>query len=83
MLVAYRKAAIKALGRMPSNEARRIRSKIKEYAVDPRSQANNVTKLQGRVGYRLRVGEWRVIFDQDSAVLDVIHIGPRGGIYDR
>jgi mRNA interferase RelE/StbE len=83
MLVTYKKAAIKALRRMPSNEARRIRGKIKEYAADPASHANNVTKLQGRLGYRLRVGDWRVIFDQDGTALEVIHIGPRGGIYDR
>lgn len=83
MTVMNKKAAIKTLRRMPSNEARRIRGKIKEYAADPASQANNVTKLQGRGGYRLRVGDWQVIFDQDGAVLGVIDIGPRGGIYDR
>lgn len=67
---------------MPANTARLIRGKIEQYASDPASMANNVRKLQGRDGYRLRVGDWRVIFDQDGVVLDVLQIGPRGGIYE-
>ena len=51
------------------------------YAADPQSQANNVTALVGREGIRLRVGDWRVIM-HDGEVLDVLKIGPRGGVYD-
>src|ERR671931_670643 len=33
--------------------------------------ANNVKKLQGREDeYRLRVGDWRVIFTQDGVILN-------------
>ena len=67
---------------MPTVAARLIRSKIEQYADAPASLANNVKKLQGRNGYRLRVGDWRVIFDQDGVVLDVLQIGPRGSIYE-
>ncbi|WP_342363058.1 type II toxin-antitoxin system RelE family toxin [Terrarubrum flagellatum] len=80
--IAYSKAAIKTLRRIPTNEAARIREKIKQYAVAPAGQANNVTKLQGRDGYRLRVGDWRVIFDERGDVIAVLAIGPRGGVYD-
>ncbi|MCM2502168.1 type II toxin-antitoxin system RelE/ParE family toxin [Aureimonas altamirensis] len=79
--ITYRPAAVKALRRMPANTARRIVSKIETYASDPSSQDNDVTKLQGRDGIRLRVGDWRVIM-QDGEVLDVLNIGPRGGVYD-
>jgi len=79
--ITYRPAAVKALRRMPANTARRIVGKIETYASDPASQANNVKKLQGRDGIRLRVGDWRVIM-QDGEVLDVLNIGPRGGVYD-
>jgi mRNA interferase RelE/StbE len=41
-----------------------------------------VKKLQGRDGYRLRVGDWRVIFDRDGVVLAILEIGPRGSIYE-
>ena len=59
---------------MAANRAVTIRAKIEAYAADPTSQANNVKKLQGRDGYRLRVGDYRVIFE-------VLDVGPRGGIY--
>jgi mRNA interferase RelE/StbE len=80
-LIAYKPAARKALRRMPANTALRIVGKIEDYAADAASQANNVTALQGRDGIRLRVGDWRVIM-HDGEVLDILEIGPRGGIYD-
>ncbi len=79
--VVIQPAARKALRRMPSNTATRILEKIDAYAADPLSQANNVTALSGREGIRLRVGDWRVIM-HDGEVLDVLKIGPRGGVYD-
>ncbi|MGF1614294.1 MAG: type II toxin-antitoxin system RelE/ParE family toxin [Gammaproteobacteria bacterium] len=80
--VSYTKAAIRALRRMPTNTAMLIRSKIEAFAQDPASQANNVKSLKGREGIRLRVGDWRVIMDDQGTVLAVLDIGPRGGIYD-
>jgi mRNA interferase RelE/StbE len=80
--ISYTKAAIKALRRMPSNIAALIRAKIEAYAQDPNSQANNVKPLKGREGIRLRVGDWRVIMDDQGNVLAILDIGPRGGVYD-
>lgn len=80
--ITYNKAAALALRRMPANTARTIRDKIALYAADPTALANNVVKLQGRDGYRLRVGNWRVIFDDDGRVLAILAIRPRGGAYD-
>ncbi len=68
--------------RMPANEAKRIRKKIEAYAEDPASQANNVVRLKGRNGFRLRVGDWRVIFDKQGNVMAILAVGPRGGIYE-
>lgn len=76
--VVIHPAARKTLRRMPTNTANRILEKI---AADPQSQANNVTALRGRTGIRLRVGDWRVIME-DGEVLDVLQVGPRGGIYE-
>jgi mRNA interferase RelE/StbE len=73
----------KALAKLPLNWQKRIVSKIKEVAVDPYAPDNNLTKLHGRDGYRLRVGDWRVIYElqDDRLVMLVLEIGPRGGIY--
>ena len=67
---------------MPANNSKLIRAKIEAYAADPMSQANNVKKLRGRSGIRLRVGDWRVIRDEQGQVLAVLDIGPRGRVYD-
>ncbi len=80
--ISYTKAAIRALRRMPANTETLIRSKIEAYAIDPASQANNIKALKGRDGIRLRIGDWRVIMDDQGNILAVLEIGPRGGIYD-
>jgi mRNA interferase RelE/StbE len=73
----------KALARLSLNWQKRIVAKIKEVAVDPYAPNNNLTKLQGRDGFRLRVGDWRVIYElQDKRlVMLVLDMGPRGDIY--
>lgn len=81
--VAYSKDAIKTLSRMPANIARQIRAKIEQYASAPKSQANNVKALKGVEGhYRLRVGDWRVIFSETGEIIAIIKIAPRSGAYD-
>lgn len=80
--IAYSKSAVKTLRRIPANEARRIVDKIEQYASDPKSQANNVKALTGSPYLRLRVGDWRVIMDDQGQILDILKIGPRGDIYD-
>jgi mRNA interferase RelE/StbE len=80
--IAYSKSALRVLRKMPTNEASRIRTKIEQYARDPLTQANNVKALVGSPYIRLRVGEWRVIMDDHGSVLDVLKVGPRGGVYE-
>jgi mRNA interferase RelE/StbE len=81
--VATTKSFDKALMKLPANWQKRILAKIKEVAVDPYAPNNNLTKLQGREGYRLRVGDCRVIYElQDERLtMLVLDVGPRGGIY--
>jgi len=68
---------------MPRNVATQIRSKIDTLAGNPRAPNPNVRKLIARQGYRLRVGDWRVLFDIDNGrlVVLVLAINPRGGAY--
>lgn len=81
--VEYARDAAKMLQRMNRATAQRIRGKIRQYAEDPASLANNVIIMKGEEGLRrMRVGDWRVIFTEDLVVLLVIRIAPRGGAYD-
>lgn len=75
-------AALKALKKAPPDVAGRIRSKLDELARDPFATPN-VKKLTSHPGYRLRVGDWRVIYliQQEEVVIQVVEIGQRKEIY--
>ena len=80
--IEFTREARKALKAMPRNVRELILEKRDELAIDL-MQARNVKKLVGRPGYRLRVGDWRVIYTLESGrlVLRVLDIGSRGGVY--
>lgn len=81
--ITFSKDALRTLTRMPVNTAKLIRAKIDQYAADPASLANKVKALKGVEGvFRLRVGDWRVVFTEDGEVLAIIRIAPRGSAYE-
>lgn len=55
---------------MPRDQALRIRRRLDELARDPLNAAN-VKKLTENPGYRLRVGDWRVVYllDHEAVVI--------------
>ena len=61
----------------------RIRLKVRQLADDPASLAKNILPMKGGVGlFRLRVGNWRVVYTETLVIVSVIRIGPRGDVYD-
>lgn len=82
--VEYSREAARTLRRMPRNTAELIRSKVASLATEPHAANNNVKALVGRPGYRLRVGDWRVIYDVNDGlrILAVERVAPRGGVYE-
>jgi len=85
MQVTFTKAATKALKALPTEVQIRLLHKVRAYASDPASQAQNVRPLKGRAGYRLRVGDYRVLFtvdDGELAVMTVYRVGHRKEVYD-
>jgi mRNA interferase RelE/StbE len=81
--VVYTAEALKALSRMDRIVARRIRSKILALARDPAAPNGNVKKLVGVDAYRLRIGDWRVIYTLKREILTVIVVraGHRSEVY--
>lgn len=81
--ILFTKSADKALCKMPRDIAQRIRERLDHIAVDPYARHPNVTKLQNRPGYRLRVGDWRVIYEigGEELIILVLRIGSRGEVY--
>jgi mRNA interferase RelE/StbE len=81
--IAYSKDAQRTLRRIPANAVANIRENIKLYATTPVALANKVVRLQGMSGYfRLRVGDWRVIFTENAEIIAIIKIGARGSVYE-
>lgn len=80
--ITYSRDAEKTLRTIPANTRRLIITKIEQYAAEPMSLANNVKALKGEPGYfRLRVGDWRVLFQEDGSVVAVTKIASRGSAY--
>ncbi len=81
--IVFAKRADQVLRKISRNRARLIREKLDQLAQDPYARNPNVTKLQGRPGYRLRVGDWRVIYEleNDQLMILVLKIAPRGEVY--
>jgi len=81
--IEYSGHALKALQLMDRKTGARIVGKIEQLAVDPGSLANNVRRLKGEmVLMRLRIGDWRVIYNEELVVLHIIRIAPRGSVYE-
>ena len=77
MEIDYSKAAVKYINGLDKPSKERIRAGIKGIP------KGDIKPLRGSPGsYRLRVGDWRIIFSypDDNTIL-VEKIGPRGGVY--
>jgi len=85
MRLVFRRAAEKALNRIPADRRRQLLSRIKELAANPASRALAATPIAGSAMFRLRVGEYRVLFtlDEPAEVLIVELIRTRGDVYKR
>ena len=82
--VSYTAEAIRSLSRMDPRIAKRIRSKVLALARDPNAPNNNIKKLTGVDGFRLRVGDWRVVYvlRHQALTVIVIRVGHRSEVYE-
>lgn len=76
------RSAQKQLGKIPPPHFNRIIKAINNLADNPRP--TGCKKLTGRSGYRIRIGNYRVIYNIDDKILIVfiIDAGHRKNIYD-
>lgn len=77
--IVIKKRAKKFLDKLPMNEKKRVVA-----AIEKLPESENVKMLKGYDGiYRLRVGDYRIIYtiDNGELIITVIDAGNRGQIY--
>ena len=81
--VLIRKQAQKKLRGLPRNERSRLAENINQLGQDPDDPALDTKALAGVPLHRLRVGDWRIIYDRQDAVriIAIEKIKPRGDAY--
>jgi mRNA interferase RelE/StbE len=81
--IEIRPAAMRSLRKLDPQVRPRIQGAIALLAEDPRPP--NARKLRGRDAYRVRVGNYRIIYKIEDQILliTVVTLGHRRDIYER
>lgn len=79
--VFIRRSAQKQLSKLPTSDYLRIKQRILKLAYDPRP--TDALKLTNREGWRIRQGNYRIIYEiqDDKLIVVVLRIGHRKDIY--
>lgn len=75
MQIKYSKQALKFLSKQDVPTRKRLINAINALP------AGDVKKLQGMDAFRLRVGDYRIIFNKDGEVIFIEKIDNRGQVY--
>lgn len=78
-----KKPAKKALQNLNRPDRNRITEKIVLLGRNLDDISLDIKPLKGQSFYRLRVGDWRIIFDRDDEIkiISIEKVKPRGGAY--
>ena len=82
--ITYSKQVHKTLTKISTSLARRITARMEQIALDPFANDKNISSMQGMKDYyRLRSGNWRVIYKVEKLILRiaVVKIARRGEAY--
>ncbi|MDO8749799.1 MAG: type II toxin-antitoxin system RelE/ParE family toxin [Dehalococcoidia bacterium] len=73
--------AQRELAELPSEAYQRVKEAILNLANQPRPRGSR--KLSGREGWRIRVGNYRVVYEIDDTqqTITILHVGHRRDVY--
>lgn len=79
--VAFKRSAAKELADLPARIRRRLAARIGELAQDPRPFGSE--KLSGEEKYRIRQGDYRVVYaiDDGQLIVTVFKVAHRRDVY--
>ncbi len=80
--ITLKRKAIKALQKIQEPYYSNIKTALYSLANNPRP--NGCKKLKGREGYRIRVGDYRIVYQifDDMLLVDVVTLGHRKDVYE-
>ena len=79
--IRFKPSADRELRKLPTEIQGRIGTKLEQLRLDPFPPG--VEKMQGDPGYRVRVGDYRIVFDvfHRELVILVVRVGHRRDVY--
>jgi mRNA interferase RelE/StbE len=77
--VSFTPAAFRQWRKLSVDIRKRVDAKLTIYAT---TGSGDVKRLKGGSGCRLRIGDWRIIFIEDTRSITVIGVGHRNEIYN-
>lgn len=72
--IIFTQSAARDLDALQSDTRQQVENGLIRYAT---TGEGDVKQLSGREGYRLRIGRYRVLFDEDQRTILAIYIGKR------
>jgi mRNA interferase RelE/StbE len=72
--IVFTAAAARQLDGLPEDARDKLLGDLDRYAM---TGQGDVKKLNGRGGYRLRSGRYRVLFDEDQTTVLTVYVGKR------
>ncbi len=80
-LLRIKRSAERELRALPKTDLKRVADRIQQLAYQPRP--SGCEKLSGLEAYRLRQGDYRVVYtvDDERRVVEIIKIGHRREVY--
>jgi mRNA interferase RelE/StbE len=79
--IRFKRSVVKELLKLPRNDNRKVMARINGLSENPR--ASGCEKLAGHESYRVRQGDYRIIYtiDDGRVIVEVIRIGHRRDVY--
>jgi mRNA interferase RelE/StbE len=77
--IVFTPASTRQWVKLSAQTRQRIDFRLTEFAA---SGKGDIKRLKGRRGSRLRIGDWRVVFYEESNAIIVVAVGHRREVYD-
>ena len=79
--IVWDEKAYDSLNKLEPTISRRILKKVDELSENPFSK--DIKRLKGCNDFRLRVGDYRIIFSIERRIIQILKVGHRKNVYER